>query len=339
MPQRLMNSRLMRLSIYMKDKPVLAYGSAIAMAVLAFMLRLFLTPYLPTNIPYYTFLPAVMIVISAFICGTRPAIVCMLLSLIAAAYVFIPPFKSFRMESAYILPFTLFTTFLTINLYIVDVLNNLIVKFRHEKEVTNELLEQQRTLFQELQHRVANNLGFVSNLLTIQKGRVINCPDAQSVLDDARIRLDMMSRVHRRLYDPSNADLPLPAHLRSLCEDVLEASCAQNVTCHVDVPDIDIDLEKTLNLSLVVIEAVTNSLKHAFTDGRDGEIRITMTSYGLSHYMLVVQDNGKGFPEGFDPAQSDRLGFKILTGFARSLNGDIEFANQNGGQVKLVFGM
>jgi len=64
-----------------------------------------------------------------------------------------------------------------------------------------------------------------------------------------------------------------------------------------------------------------------------------MTSYGLSHYMLVVQDNGKGFPEGFDPAQSDRLGFKILTGFARSLNGDIEFANQNGGQVKLVFGM
>ena len=51
-------------------------------------------------------------------------------------------------------------------------------RLRTEQAVTAGLYEQQRTMFQELQHRVANNMQFVAALLTLQKRKVGDDPKA-----------------------------------------------------------------------------------------------------------------------------------------------------------------
>jgi two-component sensor histidine kinase len=58
---------------------------------------------------------------------------------------------------------------------------------------------------------------------------------------------------------------------------------------------------------------------------------------GTSDLLLSVGDNGPGFAADFDPAQSDRLGFRILKSFARSLDGTLSFRNQNGAITEIRF--
>jgi two-component sensor histidine kinase len=65
-------------------------------------------------------------------------------------------------------------------------------------------------LFQELQHRVANNLQFVSSLLHLQRQTMGSDPEScTKALDVAQNRLELMARVHRRLYDSRSSRKPL----------------------------------------------------------------------------------------------------------------------------------
>ncbi|PZO78691.1 MAG: ATPase, partial [Micavibrio aeruginosavorus] len=207
-----------------------------------------------------------------------------------------------------------------------------------EKVYSEQLLDRQKTLFEELQHRVANNLGFVSGLLAIQASRLSENSEEAAALHDARVRLETMSRVHRRLYDPMNTNMCLKTYFEELCADIAMAAGRENVEFRVEIAPVNLEIEKLMNLSLIVVEVVTNSLKHAFPDGRGGVIEIFLTKAANANAcLLVIRDNGVGFPEGFDPAASKRLGFRILGGFMRALQGEMTHANDGGSVVRVSF--
>ena len=55
---------------------------------------------------------------------------------------------------------------------------------------------------------------------------------------------------------------------------------------------------------LIVNELISNALKHAFPDGRGGEIRVGLsTEPDGATVVLSVADDGVGIPEGVEPAQ------------------------------------
>src|SRR5205085_9342564 len=90
--------------------------------------------------------------------------------------------------------------------------------------------ERSTTLFRELQHRVANNLQFVAALLHLQRKLPLS---KDAALAAAHLRLDVMGRIHRKLYDPANADRPITDFLRDLCTDLIQSAGANNVTLKV----------------------------------------------------------------------------------------------------------
>ncbi len=57
---------------------------------------------LPPGFPFLTFFPAIML--TAFIGGTRPGILCAVLSVLSAWYWFIPPFMSFVVDTRWSSP-------------------------------------------------------------------------------------------------------------------------------------------------------------------------------------------------------------------------------------------
>ena len=60
----------------------------------------------------------------------------------------------------------------------------------------------------------------------------------------------------------------------------------------------------------------TNSLKHAFPPGRQGEIRIELCSDGDNAFTLTVSDNGVGIPKDVDIHNTTSLGLTIVKGYA-----------------------
>ncbi|MBI4904003.1 MAG: PAS domain S-box protein, partial [Acidobacteria bacterium] len=75
------------------------YGAAVLATIAAVLLRMALTPLVgATAVPFITFFPAVLI--AAWFGGFRPAVLSIVLSTLAADYLFIPPVKSLVMPNA-----------------------------------------------------------------------------------------------------------------------------------------------------------------------------------------------------------------------------------------------
>ena len=320
----------------LRDHPWLGDAFGIGMFAVALALRFALDPVWPVGFPFLTFFPAV--ILTTFLCGLRPGIACAVLSTLAAWYFFIGPASDMVLNGQNALALGFFISISAIDIVLIHFTFNAAELLREEQAVTARLYENQRVMFQELQHRVANNMQFVASLLTLHRRRALADPTtAISALDEARARLDTISRVHRRLYDPDRLDLPVEFYLRELCADLLEASGTDCVICEVEAPPITFNVTRLTTLSLLVAEIVTNSLKHAFEPDQPGTIAITISALGTGRYELVIADNGRGMPANYDPTTATRLGFRIIQSLAAQLGGKLRYESGNGMAVHVEF--
>ncbi|KMO32419.1 ATPase [Methylobacterium variabile] len=311
---------------------LVAFGATVA----ALALRLAVDDVLPPGFPYLTFFPAV--ILTTFFCGLRPGITCAVLSGLSAWYFFLPPSQTFVLTAQSALALAFYVFIVGVDIALIHIMHMASARLRQERAVTAGLYEQQRTMFQELQHRVANNMQFVAALLTLQKRRAGADPQAAlAALDEARVRLETISRIHRRLYDPDRINLPIGQYLQELCSDLLDATGARNIVCLVDVPPVRFDLTRLTTLSLLVVEVVTNALKHAFPDGARGTITIRLETAAPERMVLTIADDGRGIPADFNPETSRSLGLRIAQGLAAQLDGTLTYAGGTGTRVTLDF--
>lgn len=320
----------------LRSRPWLGEAVAVVTFAVACSLRAALDDVLPSGFPYLTFFPAV--ILTTFFCGLRPGITCAVLSGLAAWYLFLPPYHSFALDGSTAVALAFYAFIVGVDIALIHLMHRAGDRLRAERTVTASLYDQQRTMFQELQHRVANNMQFVAALLTLQKRKVGNDPAAAlAALDEARIRLETISRIHRRLYDPQRIDLPVGHYLQELCTDLLDATGARNIVCLVDVPPMHLDLTRLTTLSLLVVEVVTNALKHAFVPDGPGTITIRLQRLGSDRVALTVTDDGRGMPIGFDPGTSKSLGYRISQGLANQLGGTLAYGGTAGTVVRIEF--
>jgi two-component sensor histidine kinase len=312
------------------------YALAGVLFLLALGIRLALEDDLPPGFPYLTFFPAV--IITTFLGGLWPGIASAVAGGIAAWYFFIPPMNSFELTGATALALAFYAFIVSVDIALIHLMNVTLEKLRVERDVTSALYDQQRTMFQELQHRVANNMMFVASLLALHKREVTADPSrAAAAFADAGLRLETMSRIHRRLYDPAAAGLPIRRYLQELAADVIEAAGPKAVLCRVEAPAVSFDLTTLVPLSLLVTEVVTNSLKHAFIEGQKGLITIAVEELTGGRYALTVSDDGRGLPLDFAPAMSRSLGFRIVQSLTAQLDGKLSYDGQGGMTTRVEF--
>lgn len=287
--------------------------------------------------PYVTFFPVV--VLTTFFGGIRPGIFSAVLCGLGAWYFFMPPGLGFALvwPSTYLaIGFYLLVVFVDIAL--IHAMDQALAALTAEQQRTAELLRQQQTLFRELQHRVANNMSFVASLLKLQMRKLAPDDPVASVLEDARSRIFAMERIHRKLYDPGQVELPVGPYLEELCQEIVDSSGNRSVTCRVDSGPMVFEFERLVTLSLLISEVVTNALKHAFTPDAPGSISVSLDTSDDGHLELRVLDDGRGLPPDFRADESPGLGMRIVQGLVTQLGGTIDWrpANGQGGRGTLA---
>lgn len=313
------------------------YAFAACAFGLALLTRFWMGDALPPGFPFLTFFPAV--ILTAFIGGLGPGIACAVAGGFAAWYWFLPPYSSFGIDQPALLALGFYAFIVTIDIALIHFLVRSMAGLSEERRLTGDLNERLSFMFKELQHRVANNMMLVASLLSLQKRAVAANPElAHAALDEAHSRIMMMSKIHRRLYDPAAQNIPAPVYFQELCSDLLDATGAKNIVCMVDAQEVSFEASKLVTLSLIATELITNSLKHAFEGEQKGTVSVTLKRLDNAEaYSLIIADNGKGLPGGFDPNKSTRLGFKIIQGLAAQLNGRIQYMGSDGAKAELVF--
>lgn len=315
---------------------VLGIALACLIAAFAVLGRFALEGVLPAGYPFLTFFPAA--IITSFLCGTAAGTLCALLCGLAAWYWFIPPDGfSLDRQSAFALGFYVFIV--AVDIVLIHLMTRAMRRLEAEKRVSNALAEQQRTMFEELQHRVANNMAFVASLLNMSRRRLAADPAAApAILDDARNRIETMARIHRRLHDPNQVDLPVRSYLQDLCADVVETSGLSGVRCAVDVPEMTFDIRRLTTISMLVCEVVTNSLKHGYPDGRGGQITVSLRRLDDGQAELTIADDGVGLPATPDDAVPGHgLGNRIVEALAKQLKGSVSRQSNPGLATRIVF--
>jgi two-component sensor histidine kinase len=309
-----------------RDRPLMGLIAGGAFFVLASFLRWILGG-ISEGFGPMTFLPAILL--AGLFGGIRIGLAVAALCTLVAWVMFFPPYGTFTLDNAQRITMVIFVFTAALELYVIRTLNLAIQALSESRERSN-------ILFRELQHRVANNLQFVASFLWLRRKSLPTASAGADALDAARARLDMMSRVHRRLHDPSSVDQPIGDYLRALCMDLIQTSDTPSVGLAVQTEPVTFNLETLMSVSLIVAELVTNSLKHAFQGRDEGEIGITVSLAG-GHYTVTVADDGPGIPENVVTAGSAQLGRGILDSLARQLRGRICYERGPGAVVNLLF--
>ena len=261
--------------------------------------------------------------------GIRVGIVFAAICTLVAWVFFFPPYGTFTLATGHKITMAVFMVTAALELYVIRTLNLAIFEVSEAREHSN-------TLFRELQHRVANNLQFVAALLSLRKKALRSDSAATAAIEAAQHRLEMMSRVHRRLHDPALIDQPIDDYLRSLCVDLIDASDTPAVELAVSAEPVVLSLDHLMSVSMIVAELVTNSLKHAFVGRSNGRISVDLRSVN-GMCQLTVADDGPGLPTGVESPTGDGLGWGILHSLAAQLNGRIEFDSGPGTIARLSF--
>ena len=311
----------MRLSdaiLRLRTRPLFAFAFALSIFLAAVFVRYSFGNELYT-VPFITLFPAILI--SALVGGLWVGVIVAVLSAVAAWLWFLPPSATtaLRWPDGY-LTWALFALTCLIQLYVIHTLNQTVDKLSRARD-------RSAALFQELQHRVANNLQFVAAMLRMKRRVLELDPSAgERLFESAQIRLDTMARIHRRLYSPKSLELPIGDFLRALCSDIVTARGVPDVRCEIEAANVRLDFQRLVALGLLISELVTNSAKHAFPEGQSGIISITLKQQSRKRLVLTVKDNGRGLPAGLDLANGESLGIRIMNGLAAQLGGELVMA-------------
>ena len=204
--------------------------------------------------------------------------------------------------------------------------NNLLLGKKNEQ--INKALKEKDVLLREIHHRVKNNLQLVSSLLTLQS-RNIEDAAALEAIKIGKSRVKSMSLIHQDLYrDENSTGVNVHSYLHKLATELFRTYnvTSDNITLHIQVDDIELDVDTVVPLGLIINELITNSLKYACKENEKGQLNISLNEKGKV-LQLIVSDNGKGVAS-IDSSSS--FGNKLIKILTQQLNGEIRVDGSDG---------
>lgn len=202
----------------------------------------------------------------------------------------------------------------------------------------SKLIGEKEWLIKEIHHRVKNNLQIVMSLLNSQSAYIDN-ESALTAIHDSQHRVHAMSLIHQKLYNSENlSSIDMSFYIRELVSYLRDSfNSGQRIRFEVNIAPLEMDVSQAVPLGLILNEAITNSIKYAFPNGRKGVVTISLLETESNHYLLNISDDGIGMPSGFDKKKPGSLGMSLMAGLSEDLEGNFSIENGNGTSIKISF--
>lgn len=207
-------------------------------------------------------------------------------------------------------------------------------KVNSQKRVIEKALTEKDILLREIHHRVKNNLQLVSSLLTMQ-GRSIDDETAQQAINEGKTRVRSMALIHQDLYNRENlTEISVKNYVEKLTKELFSTYRvdAQKVSLDLQVEDMDLDVDTLVPLGLIINELITNSLKYAWPNGREGSIKVSLKDES-GNLVLSIADDGIGY----DPTnvRTGSFGSTLISALTSQLEGNLSIETNGGTKVVL----
>ncbi|OGP49710.1 MAG: hypothetical protein A2Y79_05335 [Deltaproteobacteria bacterium RBG_13_43_22] len=220
---------------------------------------------------------------------------------------------------------------------IVAVYDDITERKQAEEKIRASLLEKE-IMLKEIHHRVKNNLQVISSLFGLQSG-YIQDDKSREIFQESQNRVGVMAKIHTMLYQSEDlSKVDFGGFIRDLAGRLQQsyATAKSPIEIHVDIGEVSMTIETSIPCGLILNELVSNALKHAFPEGKGGEVKISMATEG-DRFVLMVQDNGIGFPADVDFQNTQTLGLELVRLLVGQINGTIDLAVDGGTKFAITF--
>ena len=207
------------------------------------------------------------------------------------------------------------------------------------KNAESEAQRAREMYLKELHHRVKNNLQVISSLLFLQSTYTVD-PATLEILKESQNRVKSIALIHEKLYrSPDLTKIDFAEYVRDLVSDLFRTYGVNQgaVVFQMHVENMSLEIDTAIPCGLIINELVSNVLKHAFPAGRTGQVSMDLSRVGEREYMLTIQDDGVGFPKGYDWRTSTSLGLKLVIDLTRQLDGKLEVETEKGTTFRITF--
>lgn len=200
------------------------------------------------------------------------------------------------------------------------------------------LVAEKEWLVREIHHRVKNNFHMVMGLLGTQAA-YLQSEEAIQAVTESQQRIQAMSLVHQKLYQSENLSaINMVDYIHELIDYLKDSfHTGHTIRFSLQIDPVKFNVSHCIPLGLILNEAITNAIKHAFPGKKEGVIDISLKRVAEDHFLLAIKDNGVGLPEAFDPANRASMGMKLMRGLSDDLDATFLVNNNSGTQISLYF--
>jgi two-component sensor histidine kinase len=207
-----------------------------------------------------------------------------------------------------------------------------------DREVLRRSLEEKEILLREIHHRVRNNFSVITSLVSLQSDAVNTSGDAVGALEKIRDRIHAMNNIHSLLYRSGDVSLiDMRSYLHDLVSSLFEAYRGdRDLRLKSSFDPLLLDMDRAIPIGLMVNEAVTNILKHAYPGETGGSVEVSLKRLSLGTFELVIRDSGKGISPGRNPEDPGTLGLRLIQVLASQAQAAVSIVSSGGTEVRIV---
>jgi len=185
-------------------------------------------------------------------------------------------------------------------------------------------------LYNEIHHRVKNNLNLVSSILAIQADK--EDAKTKNAIQASKNRIDAMAMVHSMLYVSNDLE---KVNAKRFIEKLylnIQSTISDRVKIVFKSQEIELSLNEVIPIGLIVNELVTNSFKYAFKDIKNPKIIIVLNSH-KNNILLTYFDNGIGYNQ----KDTQNFGLKLVDLNVKQLKGTLKISHNHGLCYKIIY--
>ena len=179
----------------------------------------------------------------------------------------------------------------------------------------------------------------IISLLNIQADYVSN-DQLSEIFGETQNRIRSMALIHDKIFRSKRmSEVDFGNYINSL---IFELSNfykidPQRIRIHQTIEDFRLDISKAIPCGLIVNELITNAIKYAFPDKREGDILVSARPFGENKAKIQIRDSGIGVAPDLVFEETQSMGLRIVRILTEQLGGTIEISHKQGTSFTLIF--
>jgi PAS domain S-box-containing protein len=209
---------------------------------------------------------------------------------------------------------------------------------KQKEEAIQAALREREVLLAEIHHRVNNNLQIVQSILRLQSAKTGD-PEIREMLMDCQNRIKSMALIHQALYPSADlAKVDFASFLNSLALSLINSYRIDTgrIALLIEAEPVLLPVGIAVPCGQIANELLTNAIKHAFPDGRQGTIGVALNCSN-GEAVVSVTDNGVGIPASVDTRSPASMGLRLVNLLTSQLEGRLSVRRANPTRFTLEF--